>query len=242
MLPNVYVLAAAVLAGAAGSAYVVTVADRPKPVVVSHVVRVLDGETVEVRDGDRVTRLKLVNVDAPGANECLHQEAVARLGELLPAGAPITVVQDGQFAALSTPDGTLVNTALISAGLAVPAVDGGHYLDKARAAHHSAAQQHKGLHSPEVPCTLPGQVRAITEAAAVVEAQPLKASKTELTVAADTARTAIGLVDQLAKPGGLTWDAVAPVDQTVLLAKVTKAVPTLYRKEAELRKVVKGLR
>jgi pyrroline-5-carboxylate reductase len=75
----------------------------------------------------------------------------------------------------------------------------------------------------------------------VVAAQPLKASKAELTVAADTARTAIGLVDQLSKPGGLTWDAVAPVDETVLLAKVTKAVPTLYRKEAELRNVVKGL-
>lgn len=242
MLPNVYVLAAAVLTGAAGGAYVVTVADRPKPVAVSHVAEVLDGETIEVRDGDRVTRLKLVNVDAPAASECLHRESVLKLSELLPEGTPVTIVHDGQFAAVSTLDGTLVNTALIGEGLAVPAVNGTHYLDRAKKAHHAAAAKQKGLHSPDVPCTLPGQVRAITEAAAAVEAQPLRASKAELTVAADTAKTAIGLVDQLAKPGGLTWDAVAPVDQTVLLAKVTKVVPTLYRKEAELRAVVKGLR
>ncbi|GAA3618256.1 hypothetical protein GCM10022267_00580 [Lentzea roselyniae] len=242
MLPNVYLMAAAVLAGAAGSAYVVTVVDRPKPVVVSHVVRVVDAETVEVREGDRVAVVRLVNVDAPGAGECLHLESRKRLTELLPEGTPVTVVGEGQFAALSKQDGTFVNAALIADGLAVPVVNGTRYLGRAKEANTSAAAQRKGLHSPEVPCTLPGQVRAITEAAAVVEAQPLKASKAELTVAADTAKTAIGLVDQLSKPGGLTWDAVAPVDQTVLLAKVTKAVPTLYRKEAELRNVVKGLR
>ena len=44
MLPNVYLMAAAVLAGAASSAYVVTVVDRPAPVVVSHVVRVVDSK------------------------------------------------------------------------------------------------------------------------------------------------------------------------------------------------------
>lgn len=242
MLPNVYVMAAAVLAGAAGSAYVVTVVDRPRPAAVSHVVRVVDGETVEVREGDRVAQIKLVNVDAPAADECLHEESRRRLRELLPEGTAVTVAREGQFAALSTQDGRLVNAALIADGLAVPTVNGTRFLDQAKAANHAAAQRKSGLHSPEVPCTLPGQVKAITEAAAVVEAQPLKASKTELTVAADTAKTAIGLVDQLAKPGGLTWDAVAPVDQTVLLAKVTKAVPTLYRKEAELRNVVKGLR
>jgi endonuclease YncB( thermonuclease family) len=235
-------MAAAVLAGAAGSAYVVTVADRPKPVAVSQVVRVVDAETVEVREGDRVTAMKLVNVDAPAADECLYEESRKRLRELLPEGTAVTVVREGQFAALSTPDGQLVNTALIADGLAVPTVNGTNHLDEAKAANNSATARQKGLHSPDVPCTLPGQVKAITEAAAVVEAQPLKAGKAELTVAADTAKTAIGLVDQLAKPGGLTWDAVAPVDQTVLLAKVTKAVPTLYRKEAELRNVVKGLR
>lgn len=242
MLPNVYVMAAAVLAGAAGSAYVVTVVDRPRPVAVSHVVRVVDGETVEVREGDRVTQIKLVNVDAPAADECLHEESRKRLRELLPEGTAVTVAREGQFAALSTQDGQLVNATLIADGLAVPTVNGTRFLDQVKAANHAAAQRQNGLHSPEVPCTLPGQVKAIIEAAAVVEAQPLKATKTELTVAADTARTAIGLVDQLAKPGGLTWDAVAPVDQTVLLAKVTRAVPTLYRKEAELRNVVKGLR
>jgi endonuclease YncB( thermonuclease family) len=242
MLPNVFVMAAAVLTGAASSAYVVTVVDRPKPVVLSQVVRVVDAETVEVREGDRVVRIRLVNVDAPAAAECLHEESIKRLGELLPEGTPVTVTVEGPFAALSTQDGKLVNAELISEGLAVPVVNGTRFLDKAKEANNSAAQKQKGLHSPDVPCTLPGQVKVITEAAAVVEAQPLKATRTELTVAADTAKTAIGLVDQLAKPGGLTWDAVAPVDQTVLLAKVTKAVPTLYRKEAELRNVVKGLK
>ncbi|MEV6240714.1 hypothetical protein [Lentzea sp. NPDC051838] len=142
MLPNVYVMAAAVLAGAAGSAYVVTVVDRQEPAVAS-VVRVVDGETVEVREGDRVALVKLVNVDAPAADECLFDEARKRLSELLPQGTQITVAREGQLVGLSTQDG-LVNAKLI--------------------------------------------------------------------------------------------------DQTVLLAKVTKAVPTLYRKEAELRNVAKGLR
>ncbi|MET9631317.1 thermonuclease family protein [Lentzea sp. NPDC006480] len=233
-------MAAAVLAGAAGSAYVVTVVDRREPAVAS-VVRVVDGETVEVREGDRVTVVRLVNVDAPAADECLYDESRKKLSELLPVGKQVTVTREGPLVGLSTEDG-LVNARLIADGLAVPTVNGTRFLDQVKAADNAAAENHKGLHSPEVPCTLPGQVKAITEAAAAVEAQPLKASKTELTVAADTARTAIALVDQLGKPGGLTWDAVAPVDQTVLLAKVTKAVPTLYRKEAELRNVVKGLK
>lgn len=240
MLPNVYLMAAAVLAGAASSAYVVTVVDRQEPAVAS-VVRVVDGETVEVREGDRVMAMRLVNVDAPAADECLYDESRKRLSQLLPEGTAVTVAREGSLVALSTKDG-LVNTALIADGLAVPTANGTRFLDQVKAADNAATENHKGLHSPEVPCTLPGQVKAITEAAAAVEAQPLKASKAELTVAADTAKTAIGLVDQLAKPGGLTWDAVAPVDQTVLLAKVTKAVPTLYRKEAELRNVVKGLK
>ncbi|KJK49305.1 hypothetical protein UK23_14625 [Lentzea aerocolonigenes] len=240
MLPNVYLMAAAVLAGAAGSAYVVTVVDRQEPAVAS-VVRVVDGETVEVREGDRVTAVRLVNVDAPAADECLYDESRKRLSELLPEGTQVAIAREGQLVGLSTRDG-LVNARLIADGLAVPTVNGTRFLEQVKAADNAAAEGHKGLHSPEVPCTLPGQVKAITEAAAAVEAQPLKASKTELTVAADTAKTAITLVDQLGKPGGLTWDAVAPVDQTMLLAKVTKAVPTLYRKEAELRNVVKGLK
>ena len=83
--------------------------DRPEPVVVSQVVRVLDAETVEVREGDRVTRITLVNVAAPAAGECLHAESAKRLGELLPGGALVTVVRDGPFAAVSTQDGKLVN-------------------------------------------------------------------------------------------------------------------------------------
>lgn len=241
MLPNVFALAAAVLAGAAGSAAVVLAVERPEQVAVSHVVRVDDAETVEVRVGDRVTAVKLANVDAPEPAECLHQEAVAALTQLLPEGTQVTVEQEGQFVALSTPDRN-VNLELLRTGLAVPTTNGTHLFAQAKEASHAAAAGQRGLHSPDVSCTLPGQVRAITEAATVVEAQPLKATRTELTVAADTAKAAIGLVDQLSRPGGVTWDAVAPVDQTMLLARVTKAVPTLYRKEAELRNVVKGLR
>ncbi|GLY48374.1 hypothetical protein Lesp01_20300 [Lentzea sp. NBRC 102530] len=241
VLPDV-LMAAAVLVGAAGSACVVVLVDRPEPgPVVSQVVRVVDAGAVEVREGDRVVTVKLANVVAPAADECLYAESRKFLGELLPEGTPVTVEWDGALAALSTQDG-LVNAAVVGEGLAVPTAEGTRFLDAVKRANNSAVELRKGLHSPEVPCTLPGRVKAITDAAAVVEAQSLRAGRTELTVAADTAKSAIGLVEQLAKPGGLTWDAVAPVEQTVLLSKVTKAVPTLYRKEAELRNVVKGLR
>src|SRR5688500_9690668 len=135
MLPNVFVMAAAVLAGAASSAYVVTVVERPKPVVVSQVVRVVDAETVEVREGGRVGLIKLVNVAAPAAGECLHEESTKRLKELLPEGTAVTVVKEGQLAALSTQDGTLVNAELIAAGLSVPTVNGTRFLSQAKTAN-----------------------------------------------------------------------------------------------------------
>ena len=87
------------------------------------------------------TAVKLVNVAAPAADECLHAEARKMLGQLLPEGAQVTVTREGPFAALSTQDGKLVGAALIGEGLAVPTVNGIRFLDQAKEANNAAVDK-----------------------------------------------------------------------------------------------------
>ena len=99
-----------------------------------HVVRVVDGDTVDVRYGHRsTTRVRLLNVDAPETVdpnrgvECLGPEASQRLKELLPEGSTVHLAFDdertdryGRTLAGVYANGELVNAQLASEGLAVP--------------------------------------------------------------------------------------------------------------------------
>lgn len=59
----------------------------------STVVRVIDGDTIEVAGG---TRVRLIGVDTPETAECFGAEATRYANELLPAGTRVRLVYDVQ--------------------------------------------------------------------------------------------------------------------------------------------------
>ena len=96
------------------------------------VVRVVDGDTVEVRVGGREETVRLIGIDTPetvdprSPVECFGQEASERTKALLPAGAGVRLVADAEprdrydrlLAYVYRDDGTFVNLALVEDGYA----------------------------------------------------------------------------------------------------------------------------
>ena len=144
-----------------------------------HVVRVVDGDTVDVRLGHQgTTRVRLLNVDAPetvdpnSEVECLGPEASQRLKELLPEGSTVDLAFDdertdryGRTLAGVYADGELVNAQLASEGLAVPMTVGSNTRFQAavEASWEAANESRLGLFDPNAPCTAPGKVRTLTD-------------------------------------------------------------------------------
>lgn len=77
------------------------------------VVRVVDGDTVKVRDGGRTRSVNLAGIDAPEAGACQGAEAKRALARLLPAGASVRVQHSYVYRG-----GKLVNAALVRQGFA----------------------------------------------------------------------------------------------------------------------------
>jgi micrococcal nuclease len=96
------------------------------------VVRVVDGDTVEVRVGDRDETVRLIGIDTPetvdprSPVECFGEEASARTKALLPEGTEVRLVADVEprdqydrlLAYVYRDDGTFVNLALVEDGYA----------------------------------------------------------------------------------------------------------------------------
>jgi micrococcal nuclease len=96
------------------------------------VVRVVDGDTVEVRVGDRDETVRLIGIDTPetvdprSPMECFGEEASARTKALLPEGTEVRLVADVEprdqydrlLAYVYRDDGTFVNLALVEDGYA----------------------------------------------------------------------------------------------------------------------------
>jgi micrococcal nuclease len=97
--------------------------------------RVVDGDTIDVRIGDRHERVRLLGIDTPevyvdqGPPECYGPEASAFTKELLPAGAAVRLERDvvgrddyGRLLAYVylVGDGSLVNETLARQGFARP--------------------------------------------------------------------------------------------------------------------------
>ena len=92
------ILLAAVVAF--GAVTVVGVAQPAEAAESATVEKIVDGDTIDVRTGDLVTRVRLLNIDTPemkgadGAPECLAVEATAALAELLPIGSAVQLEYD----------------------------------------------------------------------------------------------------------------------------------------------------
>lgn len=88
------------------------------------VVRVIDGDTIEVAGG---TRIRLIGVDTPETAECFGSEATRYANELLPAGTRVRLVYDVQRLdpygrtlayVYKLTDGVFVNLAIARNGFA----------------------------------------------------------------------------------------------------------------------------
>lgn len=98
------------------------------------VVRVVDGDTVVVRVGDRDEPVRLIGIDTPESvardrpNECFGAEASHRLAELLPPGTEVDLTRDVEprdvydrllaYVQRSS-DGLFVNAAQVGEGYAI---------------------------------------------------------------------------------------------------------------------------
>jgi len=119
----------AVLLVAAGCRTAVAATDQ------ATVERVVDGDTVDVRIGDRRERVRLLGIDTPeihverGPPDCFGPEASSFTKALLPTGTPVRLERDvvgrddyGRLLAYVYlgGDGSLVNEAIVRQGYARP--------------------------------------------------------------------------------------------------------------------------
>ena len=120
--------------------------------------RVLDGDTIVLRDGRHV---RLVQLDAPETdkNECYARAAKAILARLLPPGTHVEIETDtlldkkdrfGRTLAYVWKDGANINLELVRAGAAAPWFfhgDQGRYASDFLATAREARERGRGLWS-----------------------------------------------------------------------------------------------
>jgi len=122
------------------------------------VVRVIDGDTLDVRIGLAQERIRLISVDSPEARnptECFGPEASRRTAELVPPGTRVGLERDvtehDRFGRLLRyvylPDGRLLSAVLIAEGFAevVFYPPDRRFLSVLRAAEQSAQADGLGL-------------------------------------------------------------------------------------------------
>ncbi|MDA0159830.1 hypothetical protein OM076_06120 [Solirubrobacter ginsenosidimutans] len=140
------------------------------------VVRVVDGDTLQVRTGGAVRTVHLAGVDAPGRGACGGVEAGRALARLLPRGAHVRLQRDRAAPAAARyvyRRGRLVNAVLLRDGVARPGDTGGLRERSALvAAAREAEQQRRGLWTSCAPPPQPAPVPAADPTAAGQEAIP----------------------------------------------------------------------
>ena len=113
------------------------------------VVRVVDGDTLQVRTGGAVRTVHLAGVDAPERGACGSVEAGRALARRLPRGARVRLQRDSAAPAAARyvyRRGRLVNAALLGDGVARPGDTGGLRERSALlAAAREAEQQRRGI-------------------------------------------------------------------------------------------------
>lgn len=134
--------------------------------------RVVDGDTIDVKIGDRRETVRLIGIDTPESVaptrpvQCFGQEASLHLADVLPAGTEITLVRDVEARdiyqrllgyVVRSSDGLFVNLEMVAAGYAAvlnyPPND--HYADILARAEADAVAAGRGLWGqcggPDVP-------------------------------------------------------------------------------------------
>lgn len=149
------------------------------------VIRVIDGDTVDVSLEGTETRVRLLNVDTPETKhpnknvQCLGPEATTFLEGKLPEGTSVTLEYDVEktdkfgrtLAGVFLSDGEFVNEEIARAGLGTAVVfePNSKFYQRVLNAQNSAANSGVGLFDSNVACSVPAQVKAMHEQLAAAE-------------------------------------------------------------------------
>jgi micrococcal nuclease len=220
----------------------------------AQVATLVDGDTFDVRFNDQITRVRLLNVDTPAPAgpdqpvQCLGAEATAQLAHIIPAGTALKLSYDKDrfgrtAAAATTSDGRLVNAEVVRTGLAqVIKSDSESAVPAAvDAAAQEALTAKRGLHAANVPCTVAGQVKAVTDLVAKVPTGPRPgASAVDLATSANTATDARMAAEELDSAFAqnrqeLVWLVLDPTERLQLQAQVQAARDQAAADESALR-------
>lgn len=190
-----FIAAGSVAVGGVGVATAVAVSTSGTDATV---VKIVDGDTLDVSYEGGTHRVRLLNVDTPetGGNgkdaECLASEATSFLKDRLPVGSTVELNwdkdrldrYDRQLRGVYDGEGDLVNTAIVRAGLALPMhlSPNYRYRDDVDEAYAEASRLERGLFDPAHGCTLAARSDRVNQAvqggdhaAAVKEATALHA-------------------------------------------------------------------
>ena len=186
--PTAMLLATAVALGTSTAA-VLGVGSPAQAAETVTVEKIVDGDTIDVRTGDLVSRVRLLNIDTPemksadGPPECLAVEATSALAELLPIGSAVQLDYDkvrqdryGRvLAAVVNANGVMVDAELAHRGLAFPADfgDNERFLPAVTQAFRDAEAAKVGFFDPAVACAPSAVVAALeTQADTLPRALP----------------------------------------------------------------------
>jgi len=143
------------------------------------VIRVIDGDTVDMKIAGAEQRVRLLNVDTPETVdpnkgvECLGPEASDHLKSILSPGDKVDLEYDvertdryGRTLAGVFKDGHLVNAeiAALGLGIAVKFEPNIKFYDEVLAAQNKASENSAGLFSTDIKCTVPAQVDEVASA------------------------------------------------------------------------------
>jgi micrococcal nuclease len=213
-----------------------------------------DGETFDIRSNDQLTRIRLLSIDTPAPAtpdrpaQCLGPEATAYLASVIPVGTTLQLTYDkdrfGRTVAMaSTPDGRLVNAEVVRAGFAevIKTDEDGPTQSPVEAASREASTSQRGLHSPDVGCTVPGQVKAVTDMVArVPTTAPAGARGADLNNSANAATDARAAADELLwafdqKRQEMIWLVLEPAERAKLEQQTRDAHDRVAAAEVTLR-------
>ncbi len=243
------------VAKATGATPTAIAISQQQPLPAQGVVAALsDGETFDIRSNDQLTRIRLLNIDAPAPAatdrpaQCLGAEAQAFLASVIPVGTTLQLAYDKDrfgrtVASVSTPDGRLVNAEVVRAGFAevVKSNEDAPSLSPVEAASREASTNQRGLHSPGVGCTVPGQVKAVVDMVARVPAAPPAGAKgVDLNNAANSATDARAAADDLVLAFAqsrqeMTWLVLDQAERTQLEQQAQAARDRMAAAEVALR-------
>lgn len=132
------------------------------------VARIVDGDTIVVSEDGEEVKVRLLNIDSPEEGECLHDEASARITELIPPGSAVTLQRDQEhhdrygrdLAGVFTTDGTFVNEVMVAEGYAraVEFQPNVKFSSRMEAAELQARNAGLGVHAVTTDCLLPTDV------------------------------------------------------------------------------------